>query len=44
MVQRYMSVAAAEARKKRRHEAAERHQRVAAKGAEEQIEPRNVRL
>jgi hypothetical protein len=44
VMQGHMSVAAAQARKERSHEAEESDQRVPAKGAEQQIEPHHVRL
>jgi len=44
VMQRHMSVPTAQARQQRRHQPAEGHKRIAAEGAEEKIEPNDVRL
>ena len=44
VVQGNVRVAAAQARQKRRHQSGKRHQGIAAKGAEQQIKPDDIRL
>jgi hypothetical protein len=44
MVQSHMGISSTEAGEQRRHETAERYERVSAKGAEQQIKPDHIRL
>jgi hypothetical protein len=43
-MQGHVSVAAAQSSEQRRHQAGERHHRITAEGAEQQIEPDDIRL